>query len=202
MRWMGLAAVLVLFPALAAGETMAEAARKAKEAREKNAKAGVKTKSYTQEDVKDAPPLANDPSKPTAGTGSTSRYAPRSPRAGSGSSGSPLTASELAGAAPTGAGSTGSSSPGAGSESAWRARMAQAKKRIEDARKEYEYWNSYTLVPGEILVDEKDRPVIRSIEELQGKTATAKRWLEAAEKALANLEEEARKAGVPPGWLR
>ena len=80
--------------------------------------------------------------------------------------------------------------------------MATATQRVQDARKEYEYWNSYTMVPGELLVDDKDRPVITSIEQLQGKTAVAKKALEAAEKALANLEEEARKAGVPPGWLR
>jgi hypothetical protein len=44
--------------------------------------------------------------------------------------------------------------------------------------------------------------VITSIEQLQGKTAAAKKAVEAAERALVNLEEEARRAGVPPGWLR
>jgi hypothetical protein len=80
--------------------------------------------------------------------------------------------------------------------------VAQAQWRIEDARKVYEYWNSHTLVRGEALVDDKGRTVIGSIEELQGKTAAAKRALAGAERALANLEEEARRAGVPPGWLR
>jgi hypothetical protein len=196
---MGVATFLLLLsPALAAGGTMADAARKAKEAREKNAKAGVKAKSYTQEDVKDAPPLVNDPGKPPAKTGSTSRYAPPSPASG----GSTVTASELVGAARAGSSSPGPPPTGGQSESAWRARVAQAQRRIEDARKVYEYWNSHTLVRGEVLVDEKGRTVIGSIEELQGKTAAARRALEGAERALANLEEEARRAGVPPGWLR
>lgn len=177
MRWMAAALVLLAAPALVAGQTMAEAAKKAKEAREKNAKAGVKTKSYTQDDVKTAPPLANDPKKPPAKTGVSPSYS--APSSGAGSS-----------------------SAAGQSESAWRGRMAAAHRRIENARREYDYWNSYMLVPGEILVDAKDRPVITSIEQLQGKTAAAKRSLEAAESALATLEEDARKAGVPPGWLR
>jgi hypothetical protein len=33
-------------------------------------------------------------------------------------------------------------------------------------------------------------------------TAQAKAELEAAERAIETLEDEARRAGVPPGWLR
>jgi hypothetical protein len=172
---------LLALPLVAADDSMGDAARKARERREKNAKEGVKAKSYTQDDVQKAPPLANDPNKPAASSGSSKSLSPRS------SSGEfPFPNTTVAGQ----------------SESAWRSRIATANKRVEDARKEYEYWNSYTLVPGEVLVDDKERPVITSIGQLQAKTAAAKRVLEATEKGLANLEEEARKAGVPPGWLR
>ncbi len=58
------------------------------------------------------------------------------------------------------------------------------------------------MVPGDIMVDEKDRPVITTVEKLQGMTIAAKKAWDAAQKGLANLEEEARKAGVPPVWLR
>ena len=58
------------------------------------------------------------------------------------------------------------------------------------------------LVPGYEYVDSSGRTVIRSIEELQGLTARAKAEREAAEKALEDLLEEARRANVPPGWLR
>ncbi len=154
MKRITLLLALVALPSFASDQSLAEAARKARERREKNAKEGVKTKVYTQEDVQKAPPLRLV--RPWAGE----------------------------------------------SETAWRGRFAEARRRAESARKEYDFWNGYTMVPGEILVDEKDRPVITSIGQLQGKTAAAKRALEAAEKALGNLEEDARKAGVPPGWLR
>jgi len=58
------------------------------------------------------------------------------------------------------------------------------------------------LVPGYEYQDGKGRTVIGSVEELQRMTAAAKAELDAAEKALADLRERARRAGVPPGWLR
>ena len=180
MKRMAVALTLLALPLLAGDQSMGEAARKARERREKNAKEGVKAKSYTQDDVKDAPPLANDPNKPAASSGP-----PPTPPSSAGGSSSPV-----------------GSTAGGQSEAAWRGRIAGARQRVEDTRKEYEYWNGYTMVPGEILVDERDRPVITSIAQLQAKTAAAKKALDGAERAVVNLEEEARKAGVPPGWLR
>jgi hypothetical protein len=182
MKRITLLLALLAMPSFASDQSLADAARKARERREKNAKEGVKTKVYTQDDVKKAPPLANDPNKPPASSG---------PRA------TP---------APSAASSAESASPGATvggqSETAWRGRVAEAHRRIEAAQKEYEFWSGYTMIPGDILVDEKDRPVITTVEQLQGKTVAARKAWDAAQKALANLEEEARKAGVPPGWLR
>ncbi|HEY6554674.1 MAG TPA: hypothetical protein VI669_15055, partial [Vicinamibacteria bacterium] len=149
-----------------------------------NARSGVKAKSYTQDDVKKAPPLANDPNQKAVSTGPTEPPSPEPPPSESGAAPS---------SGPTVAGRN---------EAAWRERIVEARSRIEAARKDYEYWSGYTMVVGDIFVDEQDRPVITSIEQLQGKTAAAKKAVEAAEKALVNLEEEARKAGVPPGWLR
>jgi hypothetical protein len=182
MKRVMVAFTLLALARFASGESMGEAARKAREQREKNAKEGVKTKTYTQEDVAKAPPLANDPNKPAAGSGPGPSPSPRSSATPSPSP-----------AVPTAGGQT---------EAFWRGRITEAQRRIEAARKEHEYWSGYTMVPGEILVDEKDRPVITTIEQLQGKTAAAKKAVEKAEKARADLEEEARKAGVPPGWLR
>jgi hypothetical protein len=44
--------------------------------------------------------------------------------------------------------------------------------------------------------------VIGSIEQLQGLTARAKADLDEAQEALDDLLQQARRAGVPPGWLR
>jgi hypothetical protein len=58
------------------------------------------------------------------------------------------------------------------------------------------------LVPGYVYQDDRGRTVIGSVEELQKLTAAAKAELDAAEKAKEDLFEEARRANVPPGWLR
>jgi hypothetical protein len=80
--------------------------------------------------------------------------------------------------------------------------MAQAQARRERARKTYEGLTRMYLVNGEYYVDARGRTVIGSVEQLQRLTARAKAELEAAEKAVETLEEQARRAGVPPGWLR
>jgi hypothetical protein len=178
--------VALALPMTAAGQSMGEAARKAKESRAKNARSGVKARSYTQDDVKKAPPLANDPSQQAVSSGPSTPSEPPSPEP-------PPSESGASSSGPTVAGRN---------EVAWRERIVEARNRIEAARKDYEYWSGYTMVAGDIFVDEQDRPVITSIEQLQGKTAAAKKAVEAAERALVNLEEEARRAGVPPGWLR
>jgi hypothetical protein len=84
----------------------------------------------------------------------------------------------------------------------WRGRVNQARARVERARQAYQKLAGMNLVPGYEYQDERGRTVIASIEQLQGMTAAAKAELDAAEKALADLLEEARRANVPPGWLR
>ncbi len=51
-------------------------------------------------------------------------------------------------------------------------------------------------------VDEKGATVIGSVRQLQGLTRRARAELAAAEKALEDLLEQARRAGAQPGWLR
>lgn len=91
-------------------------------------------------------------------------------------------------------------------EQAWRAKMADARQALErnemyaDAlqSKINALWADFTA---------RDNPVQRAQIEIERKKALAehervKAEIEAQKKAIADLEEEARKAGVPPGWLR
>ena len=87
-------------------------------------------------------------------------------------------------------------------EDKWRTRVADAEARVAEERAVYEHWAGLSLVPGYALVDSNKGIVAGSVEELQAETARAKARLEAAEKALEDLHERARRAGVPPGWLR
>jgi hypothetical protein len=169
---------LLLLPTLASGQSLVDAAKKEKERRQQVEQAnGGKAKSYTQESVESAPPLANDPN-----------IAPAVPLGGSPSS----RPSAGAGSANT-----------AWRDSAWRTTINAARQRVEAARKEYERWQSYTLVPGYVLKNRSTgQTVVPTIEALQARTRAAKERLEAAERAVAELEEQARRANITPGALR
>jgi hypothetical protein len=87
-------------------------------------------------------------------------------------------------------------------EQMWRERAASANARVEKARARYEAVKDATLAPGQVGVDRRGRVVVRSPEHLQRLVAQAKDELAAAEKAVEDLVESARRAGVPAGWLR
>ncbi len=175
--------LLSLVPGLAGGESLGAVAQKEKERRKQNEQAGVKSRVVTEEDLKsNKGQLANDPNqaKPapvaTAAKGGPSLLGAEPPRAGG-----PDRAQQEAG---------------------WRARMAQARARLDEAKKDYEYLSGQYLTRGESFVDAQGRTVVASPEHLQMLVKRAKDAVDAAQMALDSLEESARRQGVPPGWLR
>jgi hypothetical protein len=91
-------------------------------------------------------------------------------------------------------------------EQAWRKKMADARVALERSQmyadalqsKINALWADFTA---------RDDPAQRAQIELERKRALAeqarvKDEIEKQKKAIADLEEEARKAGVPPGWIR
>lgn len=91
-------------------------------------------------------------------------------------------------------------------EKAWRQKMADARIGLERSQmysdalqsKINALWTDFTA---------RDDPAQRAQIELERKRALAeqervKGEIETQKKAIADLEEEARKAGVPPGWIR
>ena len=91
-------------------------------------------------------------------------------------------------------------------EHAWRQKMADARVALERSQmyadalqsKINSLWADFTA---------RDDPAQRAQLELERKRALAeqervKGEIETQKKAIADLEEEARKAGVPPGWIR
>ena len=88
----------------------------------------------------------------------------------------------------------------------WRARMSQARTELDRSKMFAEalqtransLWADFTA---------RDDPAQRSVIEAERKKTLSeldrvKGEIEAKTKAIADLEEEARRAGVPPGWLR
>ena len=173
--WLVVTWACLAVAAPAAGQGLGDASKKEKQRREKSADT---VKSYSDDDLEELDPIANDADakKPAAPVVTPTR----------GSSGR----------------QEGQRPDRRDEEDRWRTRVAQARGRVDEERSRYEHAASLTLVPGYALVDDDNRIVASSVEELQENTARAKARLEAAEKTLADLLETARRQGVPPGWLR
>ncbi len=169
--------VLVAVPAAAFAQGLGDASKKEKQ---RKAKSATTAKTYTEEGLQDLDPVANeeDAKRPAESPAAVSRRS-STPRRRSGERSSRLEEEEK-----------------------WRARVREAQARVAEERAVYEHWARQSLVPGYELVDEDSRIVAGTVEELQAITARAKARLEAAEKALEDLRERARREGVPPGWLR
>jgi hypothetical protein len=97
---------------------------------------------------------------------------------------------------------------GAPKESVWRARADAARQRIADADAAIARIEAHL---GELRDDRSGQDAMNPNREqarqaqIAAETenlATARADAAAAREALAELEDEARKAGVPPGWLR
>jgi hypothetical protein len=173
------AVLLTCLPSLAAGQSLGEAARKEAERREKNKKAGVKAKSYTDQD------LPSSGAKPPTGA-----------------DGEPTAPPDTIPPAPASSEVEDESDSRAQAEAGWRERLADLTAQRDKAKAIHEELSKLWLVEGEQYVDDKGRVVIASLGDLRAKIARAKERWDAAEKAIADLHEEARRAGIPPGWLR
>ena len=91
-------------------------------------------------------------------------------------------------------------------EQAWRQRMADARLALERSQM---YADALQSKINALYADftARDDPAQRSQIELERKRAIAEQErvreeIESQKKAIADIEEEARRAGVPPGWLR
>jgi hypothetical protein len=196
--WAVAVAATLALPGIAAAQGLGDAAKKEREKRTKGASPAAPKKVYTEEDIQGLPPLANEPGSPEGATPKAEAPAPGTP---------PRAPAEPKIVIPGLAREA--EEPPASEEEArrrdeqrWRARVSEGRARIEKARTAYEFLSKLVLVPGYVYVDEHGQTVIDSIGQLQALTAGAKAELDAAEKALADLLEEARRAAVPPGWLR
>lgn len=88
------------------------------------------------------------------------------------------------------------------SEAEWRSKVSNARTRIAEARKAVQFFEELFLPPNSRYVDVNGNTVIESLDHLQRLTREAKEELAAAELDLKQIQDEARRTGVPPGWLR
>ncbi len=176
MRSSGAVILFVALPALVAGQSMGDAARKERERRERIREAGASGRTVTEEELaSNKGSLANDPkaapAKVSEGGNTKSRPTAR-------------TASDARG------------------EEYWRRRVAQARGEVERAQRRHDAFQRMIHLgqPGEY--DENGRRVIYSIYQMKEMADAAAAELAARQKALEHLLEDARRSGALPGWLR
>ena len=185
--------VVLLMAAVTSAQSLGDAAAREKARREKAGESGRAPKTVTDEDLKTG---IKD------GTQSAGTYSPAAGTVGTAPSGTSVS-KEQSGTRPPGSRQTAPADTARNDEEYWRSRVRTARARVADAEKIVEEMEKLHLVEGERYVDARTgATVVASLTELRALTAKAKAEREVARQALSDLEEEARRAGVLPGWLR
>jgi hypothetical protein len=175
---------LVALPAFAGGQSLGEAARKERERREKTREASGSTRTLTEDDLATTKgTLANDPNAQPA-----TAVAP--PSAGAANGSGPIRPATSAAPSPE------------SQEAYWRRRVAQAQARVDQARRRHDSLQRMIHVGQGAMYDANGRQVIYSIHQMKTMADAAAADLGAAEAALERVQEEGRRSGAQPGWLR
>ena len=177
---------ILVIPALAAGQSLADTARKERERREAREAAGKSTPTVTEADLASAKgQLANAPASipeqdgTTQSQGEDDATTPEAPA----DNDSERLARESA-------------------EEHWRARVGQAKDRVERADRRYRRLDRMIRIGQPAQYDENGKRVMYSQRSLKRMADEAQAKLEQATEALEEARQEGRRAGALPGWLR
>lgn len=192
--------------AAASAQSLADVARK-EQARRKTVKKTAPV--YTNKDVRTSGAPADATPPAGAGTAAAAQGAAPAPEGAPPAAGQETTAgAEGSGDAEGGEGraSRTDEEQRADDEARWRERMREARAALERSQMFEQalesrinaLWADFTA---------RDDPAQRAAIDAERKKAIAERDRVKAEivaqtKAIADIEEEARRAGVPPGWLR
>jgi hypothetical protein len=203
MRTLRISCALLIclsLPLVVTAQSLGSVAKKERERRDKNKKEGVAAREITEEEVSTAneeepAPESGSGEEPLAGEGGEENDPSEAPSEGAVIPGVKPTA-------PDDADPDKESRERKRSEAEWRSRAAAARARIDSARERVRYFEGLVLGPTEYYVDEQGHTVVESAEQLQSMTRAAKEELAAAESDWKRIQDEARRSGIPPGWIR
>jgi hypothetical protein len=186
IRTLAVWALVILSGApLVRAQSLADAAQKERERREKAKAAGAPAKALTEDDLAQTKgKIANDPSQ----------VAVRSPEPAL--VGGMRNAST---AAPVGPPRSPSVAQG---ESYWRPLYVAAKMRLDEALTRQAYMQRVLHAGQPVQYDPSGRQIAYSLAQLKQMADDADAQVATAQKALDDLEEEGRRAGALPGWFR
>ena len=190
--------MLSALPAQGLAQSLADVARAASATRKDQPKG---TKVYTNDNLRtDITPSA--PVAPGATPGATPDATPAADGATAATAGAGTTPDETAPGGPV----TDARDSRSKDEAAWRQRMAAAREAVERSSS---FATALQSQINALTVDfiNRDDPAQRAQIEQQRVKAVAElertqREIAANKKAITTIEDEARKAGVPAGWLR
>jgi hypothetical protein len=182
-----LLSILVVVPALAAGQSLGEAARKEQKRRDGLRQKGVHSRPLTEEDL--ATTKGTVANEPTQGAAASPDGEAAPANDGAAAPGTSLL--EVMGDASSQSG-----------EAYWRGRAARTRARIREAERRHEALQLMIRFGQPAMYDENGKRVMYSVHQLKGKADQAAADLAAARQALEDLLEEGRRAGALPGWFR
>ena len=188
--------ICIAIPFLSSAQSLGSVAKKERERRDKNKKEGVAAREITEEEVfgdrleREAEEPAEDA---LSGEGTEGLEAP---------SGEEAAIPGVKPTLPEPADPDKESRQRKRNEAEWRSRATEARARIAEARERVQFFEELFLGPNERYVDAHGNTVIDSLEQLQRMTKEAKDELAAAEADWKRIQADARRAGIPPGWIR
>jgi hypothetical protein len=185
LRTLPLLVVVLVFPVWLSGQSLGEAAKKEKKRREINKERGVRARVITEDEISIEGQETEGTEQKVGSDETEGEHQDTLAPTPDSTRPNHVTASDRQ-----------------REEALWRSRFSEARARLNAAQERYDALKDLHLVPGEYYVDENGRPLIRSLAELRRMTEKAETDLNTAKKSLDDLHEEARRAGVPPGWLR
>jgi hypothetical protein len=183
-RTWGLALLVLALPALTLGQSLGQAARKERERRDRLRREGPPARVISEEDLKATKGrLANDADASESQANPEDEdhkdEARRPPAV-------PIDSSQVE----------------REKEAHWRARAAQARRRLAQAEARYRELDRMIRFGQPWTVDEDGIRRIYSQQRMKAFADEAEAEVAKARKALEDMEEEARHAGALPGWLR
>jgi hypothetical protein len=191
-----LVAMLIASSGLASAQSLGAAARKEKQRREKNKQEGLTAREYSETIFDDEDESADDDEQPSDGSDeATSASTSESSPARGNRIDIKVAADESETAQET-------SQDRQRDEAQWRTRFRDARERVAYAREQKTILDGVHHVQGMKLLDDNGNVVVESLDDLRRMVAEATQEVSEAETALAALEEESRRAGIPPGWRR
>ncbi len=184
--------ICLSLPLVATAQSLGSVAKKERERRDKNKKEGVAAREISEEEVFGKEEEGEEEPGEEAEVGGESNEAPLEEAAIPG----------VKPVAPDDVDRDKESRERKRSEAEWRSRATDARARIASARERVKFFEELFLGPSERYVDVHGNTVIDGLDHLKRLTREAKEELSAAELDWKRIQDDARRAGVPPGWIR